>query len=96
MIIKHFGCTAIHNEAQYKCLIHSFYLYIFSEILGLIYEANVRTKNGRTVVSMQNLEFINIDVSGGYDQISRQVWAQVCKFLSPPELACSTENFGEL
>ncbi len=27
-------------------------------------------------------EFINMDVSVGYDQISRQVWARVCKFLS--------------
>ncbi len=24
MIVKHFGCTAIHNKALYKCLIHSF------------------------------------------------------------------------
>ncbi len=31
---------------------------------------------------MQNLEFINMDVSGGYDQISRQVWARVRKFLN--------------
>ncbi len=30
----------------------------------------------------QNLELINMDVSGGYDQISRQVWACVCKFLN--------------
>ncbi len=42
--------------------------------MGLIYETNVRPKFGRTVVSTQNLEFINMDVSGGYDQISRQVW----------------------
>ncbi len=41
--------------------------------MGLIYETNVRPKFGRTVVSTQNLEFINMDVSGGYDQISRQV-----------------------
>ncbi len=41
--------------------------------MGLIYETNVRPKIGRTVVSTQNLEFINMDVSGGYDQISRQV-----------------------
>ncbi len=24
MIVKHFGCTAIHNKALYKCIIHSF------------------------------------------------------------------------
>ncbi len=36
-------------------------------IMGLIYETNVRPKFGRTVVSTQNLEFINMDVSGGYD-----------------------------
>ncbi len=50
--------------------------------MGLIYETNVRPKFGRTVVSTQNLEFINMDVSGGYDQISPQVWARVRKFLS--------------
>ncbi len=49
--------------------------------LGLIYETTVRPKFG-TVVSTQNLEFINMDVSGGYDQISRQVWARVRTFLS--------------
>ncbi len=26
MIVKHFGCTAIHNKALYKCIIHSFIL----------------------------------------------------------------------
>ncbi len=31
MIVKRFGCTAIHNKALYKCLIHSF-LCIFSQI----------------------------------------------------------------
>ncbi len=67
-----------------------------NKTMGLIYETNVRPKFGRTVVSTQNLEFINMDVSGGYDQISRQVWARVRKFLSQPELACSTENFKEL
>ncbi len=41
--------------------------------MGLIYEMNVRPKIGRTVVSTQNLEFINMDVGGGFDQISRQV-----------------------
>ncbi len=64
--------------------------------MGLIYETNVRPKIGRTVVSTQNLEFINMDVSGGYDQISRLIWARVRKFLSQPELACSIENFEEL
>ncbi len=29
MIVKHFGCTAIHNKALYKCLIHSFILFDF-------------------------------------------------------------------
>ncbi len=24
MIVKHFECTAIHNKALYKCIIHSF------------------------------------------------------------------------
>ncbi len=52
------------------------------DTVGLIYETNVRPKCGRKVVSTQNLEFINMDVSGGYDQISRQVWARVRKFLS--------------
>ncbi len=41
--------------------------------VGLIYETNVRPKIGHMVVSAQNLEFINMDVSGGYDQISHQV-----------------------
>ncbi len=53
-----------------------------SLIKSIIYETNVRPKIGRTVVSTQNLEFINMDVSGGYDQISRQVWARERKFLN--------------
>ncbi len=44
------------------------------------YETNVRPKIGRTVISTQNLELINMDVIGGYDQISHQVWARVRKF----------------
>ncbi len=36
-------------------------------------------KSGRTVVSTQNLELINMDVSGGYDRISRLVSARVRK-----------------
>ncbi len=50
------------------------------QILGLIYETNVQPKIEHKVFSTQNLEFINMDVSGGYDQISRQVWARVRKF----------------
>ncbi len=50
--------------------------------MGLIYETNLRPEFGRMVISKQSLEFINMDVSGDYDQISRQVWARVRKFLS--------------
>ncbi len=50
--------------------------------VGLIYETNVQPKNGYAVVCTRNLEFINMDVSGGYDQISRQAWARVRTFLS--------------
>ncbi len=41
--------------------------WLLRKTVGLIYETNVRPKFGRTVVSTQNLEFINMDVSGGYD-----------------------------
>ncbi len=42
--------------------------------MDLIYETNIWPKIGRMVISMQNLKFINMDVSGGgYDQILRQV-----------------------
>ncbi len=53
-----------------------------SLIKSIIYETNVRPEIGRMVISIQNLEFINMDVSGGYDQISRQVWARERKFLN--------------
>ncbi len=43
----------------------------------------VRRKIGCMVVSLQNVQFINMDMSGGYDQISRQVWAPEHMFLSP-------------
>ncbi len=36
-----------------------------SLIKSIIYETNVRPKIGRTVISTQNLELINMDVSGG-------------------------------
>ncbi len=29
MIVKHFGCTAIHNKALFKCLIHKIKNYNF-------------------------------------------------------------------
>ncbi len=34
MIVKCFGCMAIHNKALYKCLIHSFihsFIHVFVE-----------------------------------------------------------------
>ncbi len=43
---------------------------------GDIYETNLRPEIVHTVVSTQNLEFINLDISGDYDQISRQVWLE--------------------
>ncbi len=30
MIVKHFGCKAIHNKALYKCIIHSLECYRFT------------------------------------------------------------------
>ncbi len=50
--------------------------------MDLIYKTNIHKKIERAVVSMQNLEFINMDVSGGYDQISCQVSAHVRRFLN--------------
>ncbi len=32
MIVKSFGCTAIHNKALYKCIIHSFIWHSFEFI----------------------------------------------------------------
>ncbi len=38
MIVKHFGCTAIHNKALYKCIFHSFILsFIHSFIIYLLF-----------------------------------------------------------
>lgn len=54
--------------------------------MGLIYKTNVLQKIGCTVVSTQNLAFINMNVSGGYDQI----------FLSYRELPCSIVNLVEI
>ncbi len=36
MIVKHFGCTTIHNKALYKCIIHS--LQSFSNILNVTFD----------------------------------------------------------
>lgn len=47
--------------------------------MALIYHSNVRQKTVRTTISMQSSAFINLDVSGSYDQISHQVWAHVSK-----------------
>ncbi len=52
----------------------------WADSLGLIYEMNVRQRIGRTVVSARNLEFINMDLSSSYAQISCLVSARVCKF----------------
>ena len=53
-----------------------------SKIMALIYEANVRQKTWCTVISTQSSALINLDMSVGYDQISRQVSARVHTFLS--------------
>ncbi len=59
---------------------------------SLIYQTSIQQKIGRTVISTQNLEFINMDVSGGCDQISHQVSAHVHNFLSYPELSKSVRE----
>ncbi len=50
---------------------------------------NVWQKIGRMVVLTQNFELINMDVSGGYDQIWRQVSARIRKFLSKLKLCAA-------
>ena len=50
--------------------------------MAFIYKANVRQKTGRTVISTQSSALINLDVSVGCVQISRQVSARVRKFSS--------------
>ncbi len=42
MIVKHFGYTAIHNKALYKCIIHS--LQSFSNILNVTFDPKNRKK----------------------------------------------------
>ncbi len=64
--------------------------------MGLIYEMNVQQKIGCMVASMQNLEFINMDVTGGYDQISRLVSVRVRKFLSYWTCMQHSKSGGEL
>ncbi len=49
MIVKRFGCTAIHNKALYKCIIHSFIQYNLAvSTLGerLTLELALDTKRG--------------------------------------------------
>ena len=43
------------------------------DTMALIYQTNIRQKNVLTTISTQTSAFINLDVSGSYDQISRQV-----------------------
>ncbi len=50
--------------------------------MALIYEPNVWQKTGRAVISTRSSAFINMDVSGGNDQISRQVSTRVHKISS--------------
>ncbi len=40
MIVKHFGCTTIHNKALYKCIIHSFIQLHFHIVLLLFVSYN--------------------------------------------------------
>ena len=63
--------------------------------MALIYQTSVQQKTGRTVISTQSSAFINLDVSGGYDQISRQVSARVRKFSSRVDLRYSIVNLAE-
>ncbi len=43
MIVKRFGCTAIHKKALYKCIIHSFIQFV---MVLLIYNENCIGFNG--------------------------------------------------
>ncbi len=37
MTVKCFGCTAIHNKALYKCIIHHSFIYIYIYIYIYMY-----------------------------------------------------------
>ena len=46
---------------------------LFPHIMALIYQMNVQRKSVRTTISTQGSAFIDLEVSVGFDQISRQV-----------------------
>ncbi len=45
MIVKRFGCTAIHNKALYKCVIHSFIPQTFEMRLYSDFIIHLKNKN---------------------------------------------------
>ncbi len=65
-----------------------------ADSLGLIYKTNIQQKSVYKTVSTHNLELFNMDMRGGYDQISGHVSARLCKF-ELPELVCSIVNLVE-
>lgn len=63
--------------------------------LALIYQTSThRTNGGHALIPMQTLAFINLYMSLGHDQMSRQVSPPVCKLEISVNLHCSIVRGG--
>lgn len=63
--------------------------------LALIYQTSThRTNSGRALIPMQTLAFINLYMSLGHDQMSRQVSPPVCKLEISVKLRCRVVRGG--
>lgn len=63
--------------------------------LALIYQTSAhRTNSGRALIPMQTLAFINLYMSPGHDQMSRQVSPPVCKLEISVNLRCRVVGGG--
>ncbi len=57
MIVKHFGCTAMHNKALYKCIIHS--IHDETVNIGLLY---LKYQNVMCNLRMRGEDVIDLNV----------------------------------
>ncbi len=75
MIVKRFGCTAIHNKALYKCIIHSFIIRLS------IFQHSLAEKLRLAVCGSFTLTFGKIWVGSGStsrrDTLPTTAWAPV-------------------
>ncbi len=80
MIVKHFGCTTIHNKALYKCIIHSF----INSTEATVHMASSKRDNGKLEKRLPGL--MSFDFCSDFRMVGSELDMNNMNEWNPPAL----------